>query len=261
MIAAYSFFLDKKIERCWQKHPIQQFVNTKIKEIMTKKGYLKQSIISVGIISLVLFTVGCSKKETVTPNSFVIDGNTNCLALPSEETGSFPTRNPSLLVMEDIKGDRQGVSMTINLLIANSNNNCAAIENAKVDIWYADAAGNYSQYTFHSSQDFLRGRQPTNKEGRVKFQGIFPGWYKGRAPHIHLKVSDKDDNSLLVTQIAFPKNICDDVYTTATNFYKNGKQDTINENDEIFQDGSTSQLTKIEGNVSSGYTLTHTIAI
>jgi protocatechuate 3,4-dioxygenase beta subunit len=35
---------------------------------------------------------------------------------------------------------------------------------------------------------FLRGHQTTNRRGRVSFDTIYPGWYPGRAPHIHVKV-------------------------------------------------------------------------
>ncbi len=179
----------------------------------------------------------------------------------TETTESFPTKNPSLLVKEDTTGDQQGVPLTFNLLVAHSGNNCAAIENAIVDIWYGDSAGDYSQYTFYSSLNFLRGRQTTNSEGMVSFKGIFPGWRKGRAPHIHIHIYDNNGNSLLVTQLAFPKDICDTIYTTATNFYKKGKQDTTNENDEVFRDGFAEQLAKIEGSVADGFTLSHTIAV
>lgn len=220
-------------------------------------------MLGVGLISLAPLIAGCSKEDKIITltEPIINGGNMDCLVLPSETTGSFPTKNPGSLVMEDITEDQQGVPLTINLLIANSVNNCAAIENAIVDIWYCDTAGDYSQYTFNSSLNFLRGRQTTNNEGMVKFKGIFPGWQAGRAPHIHAHIYDNNGNSLLVTQIAFPKDICDTVYTTATNFYKKGKQDTTNENDEVFRDGFAEQLVKLEGNVANGFTLSHTIAI
>ncbi len=227
---------------------------------MTRKDFLKKSIASISIISLPPFISGCSKKESIAPEIIVNGGNPDCLVLPSETAGPFPIRNPSSLVMEDITGDRTGVPLTINLVIAKSDN-CTAIENARVDIWYCDAAGDYSEYVLNSSLHFLRGRQITNKDGMVQFKGIFPGWYPGRAPHIHVQIFDNSDNSLLITQLAFPKAICDTVYTTATNFYKKGKQDTTNENDSSFRDGAAVQLARIEGNLADGLILTHTVAV
>lgn len=227
---------------------------------MTRKDFLKKSMTSVGLISLATFISGCSKEESITPEIIVNGGNPDCLVLPNETVGQFPTRNPSSLVRKDIIDDREGVLLTINLLIANSNN-CTAMENTLVDIWYSDAEGDYSEYAFNSSLHFLRGRQTTDNNGMVSFNGIFPGWQTGRAPHIHVQILDNNDNSLLITQLAFPKAICDTVYTTATNFYKKGKQDTTNESDEVFRNGSTTQLVKIEGNLANGLVLTHLIAV
>jgi protocatechuate 3,4-dioxygenase beta subunit len=70
----------------------------------------------------------------------------------------------------------------------------------------------------------------------VNFTSIFPGWYAGRAPHIHVHVYSASGTSLLVTQIAFPTDVCDTVYKTATNFYTKGKQDTTNAMDNVFAD-------------------------
>ncbi|WP_229310478.1 hypothetical protein [Leadbetterella byssophila] len=36
--------------------------------------------------------------------------------------------------------------------------------------------GNYSQYGSFTSVHWLRGRQKTNAEGKVRFTSIFPGW-------------------------------------------------------------------------------------
>ena len=112
-----------------------------------------------------------------------------------------------------------------------------------------------------TSVRFLRGRQTTDANGLVGFTSIFPGWYSGRAPHIHVHIYDSTGKSLLVTQIAFPKDVCDTVYTTATTYYTRGTQDTTNERDNVFSDGFTTELATITGSVSAGYVLTHTIVV
>ena len=38
------------------------------------------------------------------------------------------------------------------------------------------------------SDRYLRGHQEAAADGRVRFLTIYPGWYRGRTPHIHLKV-------------------------------------------------------------------------
>ena len=35
---------------------------------------------------------------------------------------------------------------------------------------------------------FMRGVQLTNANGLVRFTTVYPGWYSGRAVHIHVKV-------------------------------------------------------------------------
>ena len=58
---------------------------------------------------------------------------------------------------------------------------------AAVEIWHADAAGVYSGVSGNRG-NFLRGVQRTNASGVARFDTIFPGWYRGRTPHIHMKV-------------------------------------------------------------------------
>ena len=112
-----------------------------------------------------------------------------------------------------------------------------------------------------TSVHFLRGRQTTDANGLVTFTSIFPGWYSGRAPHIHVHVYSASGNSLVVTQIAFPTDICETVYTTATNYYIKGKQDTSNANDSVFSDSLASELGTVSGSISTGYTMLHLITV
>ena len=139
---------------------------------------------------------------------------------------------------------------------------------AIVDIWHCDKDGYYSEYGGSGMQSvnltsvhFLRGRQVTNSEGIAAFTSIFPGWYSGRAPHIHVHIYDATGKSLLVTQIAFPTDVCNTVYTTATNFYTRGKQDTANTSDNVFSDTLANELGSVVGTINDGYTLTHTIVV
>lgn len=194
--------------------------------------------------------------------------NTTCASTPSETEGPFPTKSPSSLVLQDIRSDRAGLPMVINIAIQNKNASCAGLAGAFVDIWHCDKDGYYSEYggtgmqsANFTSVHFLRGRQTTNASGLVSFQSIFPGWYSGRAPHIHVHIYDASGKSLLVTQIAFPTDVCDTVYTTATNFYTRGKQDTSNARDNVFSDSIATEMSVVTGSVSDGYTLTHNIVV
>mgnify|MGYP001810471477 CR=1 FL=1 len=232
---------------------------------MERKEFLQRSLSVLGIAAVTPIIAACSKAEvepTTTTGSTTNQGSTNgttggtCDVTPSETAGPFPTKTPSSLVLKDIRADRPGIPMTV------------ALEGALVDMWHCDAAGNYSEYggtgmqsTNYTTVHFLRGRQTTDVSGNVGFTTIFPGWYSGRAVHIHVHIYNASGKSLLVTQIAFPATVCDTVFTTATNYYTKGKADTTNERDNVFSDGFTNEMATVTGSVANGYALTHTIVV
>jgi len=235
---------------------------------MERKQFLVNGLKTLGLFTIASVTHACSKGSVLNGDSGTDTAGSDCTVSPSETAGPFPTKSPSSLVTSDIVSDRTGVPLTINLTINDANNNCSALAGAIVDIWHCDADGNYSEYgntgmqqSNYTSVHFLRGRQTTSDAGLVTFTSIFPGWYAGRAPHIHVHVYGSDGTSLLVTQIAFPTDVCDTVYTTATDFYKRGKQDTSNARDNIFTDSLASELATVTGNIEDGYTLTHLITV
>jgi len=213
-------------------------------------------------------TGGTSSETTNSEGSTNGSSASNCDVTNSETAGPFPTKNPSDLQIQDIRSDRTGVQMDVTLTIKNANNSCAALSDAIVDIWHCDKDGYYSEYGGSGMQSvnltnvhFLRGRQVTDSEGQVRFTTIFPGWYSGRAVHIHVHIYNSSGKSLLVTQIAFPKTVCDHIYSTATQYYTKGLADTTNERDNIFNDGYENELASISGSIDDGYVLTHTIVV
>jgi protocatechuate 3,4-dioxygenase beta subunit len=69
-------------------------------------------------------------------------------------------------------------------------NNCSAIVKAAVDLWHCNSTGVYSHFETStvSNTTYLRSIQLTNSSGQVTFYTIYPGYYSGRATHIHVKV-------------------------------------------------------------------------
>src|ERR1044072_8033512 len=203
---------------------------------MERKHFLKNGLAALGLAAIAPLANACKKEtdatDTDTDSSSGSSSFGSCTVSPIETEVPFPTKSPSSYVRSDIRDDRTGVAFTIKINIKNKNSSCAALSGAIVDIWHCDKDGNYSEYggtgmqsTNYTSVHFLRGRQTTDSAGLVTFTSIFPGWYSGRATHIHVHVYNASGTSLLVTQIAFPTDICDTVYTTA---YSRGKQDTSN---------------------------------
>jgi protocatechuate 3,4-dioxygenase beta subunit len=218
---------------------------------MQRKDFLKQGFKLLGFATIAPFVASCNKDNGGSSGS--CDTTT-----PSETEGPYPTHSPASYVIKDIRSDRTGTQLTTKIKIESKG---AALAGALVDIWHCDKDGNYSEYGSVSTVHFLRGRQATNTEGVAEFLTVFPGWYPGRAPHIHVHVFDATGKSLLITQIAFPQDVCDTVYTTATTFYTKGKQDTTNAKDNTFSDSASCETATLAGSVAGGYTLTHTIIV
>lgn len=246
---------------------------------MERKEFLKKGFVSLlGIAAIAackqtdvepVGTTTTGSGTTTTTGSTNGSSSSNCAVTPSETEGPFPTKVPANFVRQDIRDDRTGVPMTMNITIKNANASCAVLAGALVDVWHCDKDGYYSEYGGSGMQsanytkvDFLRGRQTTDANGLVSFTTVFPGWYSGRAPHVHVHIYSASGKSLLVTQIAFPYDVTNTVYTTAqAQGYTKGAQDTRNERDNVFSDGVTNELATLSGSVSSGYTLTHTIVV
>jgi protocatechuate 3,4-dioxygenase beta subunit len=112
----------------------------------------------------------------------------------------------------------------------------------------------------YTKEHFLRGRQITNAIGEVSFHSIYPGWYPGRAPHIHVHVFDKTGKSLLVTQIAFPEHTSQEAYKHEA-YIKHGQPDTDNASDNVFNDSIANELAIVTGNPTDGFVLTHSIYV
>ena len=185
---------------------------------MDRKKFIKN--LGVGALTLpIVGTIVASQSYQKVDSKRTSNDDDNCKTSPRETAGPFPLKSTADVVRENIIGDRIGVPLIINITIQDANNNCKPLPNAFVDIWHCDAHGNYSGYAWQNdgnftNKNFLRGRQTTDMHGNVNFVSIYPGWYPGRAPHLHIEVLDQKDRSLLVTQIAFPDTISNAVYTS-----------------------------------------------
>ena len=233
----------------------------------------------VGLGALQLFGCGDSSDVTsVTPDSFG-----NCTRVPEETAGPFPsdgTNGPNVLnqtgvVRSDIRssfagltGTADGVPLTIALTIVSAST-CAALANRGVYLWHCDKAGRYSLYSAGvTNQNYLRGVQQTDANGKVTFTSIFPACYAGRWPHIHFEVfgslaaAANVAAKVATSQIALPKATCDLVYATPgyEQSITNLSQVSLG-TDTVFSDGSALQLATISGTVATGLTAALTVAI
>ena len=169
-------------------------------------------------------------------------------------------------VRRDIAEGRPGTPLLVALRLVETGS-CEPIPDATVDIWHADAAGQYSGYRGQgddgidtSGQTFLRGRQITDADGLVEFETIYPGWYPGRAVHIHFKAY-ADGRSLVASQMYFPDDITGIVYS-AEPYSTRGHQGTTNESDRILTGSPANEA--LLGHVTpngAGYVVSLTVGI
>jgi protocatechuate 3,4-dioxygenase beta subunit len=144
------------------------------------------------------------------------------------------------LVRAQIAEGRTGVPLRVDLRVIDGAT-CKPSERARVDIWHADARGIYSGYEGQGDkqdlstvgQKFLRGTQFTDSAGAVSFETIYPGWYAGRATHIHFKVL-LDDRNVLTGQMYFPDAVNEFIYTNVPAYADRMNQRTVvNANDQF----------------------------
>jgi protocatechuate 3,4-dioxygenase beta subunit len=163
----------------------------------------------------------------------------------------------------DLREDRTGTPLALTITVTNANNACSPLSGATVDIWQCDADGRYSQYAQGGfdgrASTFLRGLQTTDGNGRVTFMTVYPGWYQGRATHIHVEVL-VNGRSVKVTQIGFPESVNADVYRSGV-YAARGLNPTSNSGDMVFADSISQETAAIGGSAAGGYTATFTVNV
>lgn len=123
------------------------------------------------------------------------------------------------------------------------NGSCIPLDNAQVDIWHANWQGLYSdiQSINTMGKKYLRGSQITDKTGTVEFTTVYPGWYEGRATHIHVKVRTFDGAQKTfewTSQFYLDDSINDQVYLQPP-YSNHGPSGTRNSEDGIYNGPST----------------------
>ncbi|CCD88253.1 putative intradiol ring-cleavage dioxygenase [Bradyrhizobium sp. ORS 285] len=161
-----------------------------------------------------------------------------CILTPQSESGPYYL-DPKL-VRADIAEGRPGVPLALRLRVIEAGA-CTPISGARVDVWHCDARGIYSGYPGQgdnhkldqSGKTFLRGTQMADAAGWAGFTTIYPGWYAGRATHVHFRVF-VDDATVLTGQTFFPEALNEFIYTNVPDYTGRPKQRlVINANDRV----------------------------
>lgn len=204
--------------------------------------------------------------------------------IPSETAGPFPgdgsngrnVLNQSGIVRSDIrtslgtKNTAPGVPLEIELTLVNSAKSCAPLAGYALYAWHCTRDGNYSMYSpAVTKEDFLRGVQATDKNGKVSFKSIFPGCYAGRWPHVHFEVypslvkATNASSVLHTSQLALPEATCKAIYNTADGYaasVRNLARLSL-ATDMVFRDGVELQMATVTGDAKAGYKAALTVGI
>lgn len=162
-----------------------------------------------------------------------------CVLFPQAVEGPYYF-DPGL-VRADITEGKPGLPVTLQLDLIEVGS-CQPLANARIDVWHADAGGIYSGYGRQGDArdvstrgaTYLRGTQTTNASGRATFDTVYPGWYPGRTPHIHVKAF-LDHKTMLTGQIYFPDDLSARIYATHEPYKSRPVADVSNERDFIFK--------------------------
>lgn len=143
---------------------------------------------------------------------------------------------------QDVSEGYPGLPVRLALKLVTAGG-CAPLAGAVVEIWHTQVTGVYSGLTpspgFCSGGDadapnhgYFRGTQMTDANGRVDFDTCFPGWYPGRAIHIHFSIT-VGGTTRLVSQLFFDQGLIDQVFAAHPDYQPQGAPDTSNASDGV----------------------------
>lgn len=243
-------------------------------------GVLGMGVVSLGLAAC---TTGGGSSSSATGSA--ASGSNSSGEIPDETAGPFPgdgSNGPDALeqsgiVRSDIRSSfgtstttAEGVPMTLTLTVTDLAKGGAAFAGVAVYVWHCDRSGAYSMYSDGvTEENYLRGVQVADAEGKVRFTSIFPACYSGRWPHVHFEVYPSVDdiadsaNVIATSQVALPEAACAAVYATAG--YEQSASNlarTSLDGDNVFgDDGGASQLATVTGAVAQGYAVALTVPV
>jgi protocatechuate 3,4-dioxygenase beta subunit len=179
------------------------------------------------------------------PDPFAMgNAGTACQLYPAQTLGPCYSSGPEM--REDISDGATGLPTRLSFLVIRSSD-CTPIPGATVDIWHSGFDGVYSAFGFGicnpsglnvANEMFCRGVQTTDERGRVDFLTIFPGWYSGRAVHIHFTVRASGMGQA-TSQLYFDDDLTTEIQAQGE-YAARGMRNTTNAQDGVFRSGGAS---------------------
>ncbi|WP_223490867.1 intradiol ring-cleavage dioxygenase [Pseudomonas sp. A-RE-19] len=185
---------------------------------------------------------------------------------PEQVAGPY-FRNPKL-IRRNISEGMDGIPLVLRLTVVDAMTG-QPVNGAVVDIWHCNARGTYSGWSKvdpdkevdvdaigsiprTDDDTYLRGGQFTDHLGVVRFTTIYPGFYAGRALHIHVAVRITAGNNYLeerhvawVGQLYFPE-VASRSVLNAREYRGRGTCALNNEQDEYYRSmGGEASILKV----------------
>lgn len=182
--------------------------------------------------------------------------STSCVLAATATEG--PCTEAADQVRKDISEGYPGLPTRLSLRVVDAS--CSPIAGATVKVWHTQLTGSYSGNTPNpgmcledqadSARHYFRGVQTTDPSGRVDFDTCFPGWYRGRAIHIHYTVSL--DGRSYTSQLVFDQALVNDIFTNHPDYRSFGLPDTPNASDNVVGNANLASYVTTAARMSDG---------
>ena len=231
-----------------------------------KKTLRRREVIAAGAVTAVAavvlprFLSSDPEKAatTISSGADALASATQCTLTKELTEGPYYVANEP--TRQNITEGIKGMPLILSFRVVDATT-CKPIPKADVEIWHADPEGEYSAFDGAAKQtSYLRGHQIANAKAVAKFITVFPGWYPGRAPHIHLKVH-VDGRDVHTGQVFFKTAVAKKIYSKAPYTGRSGGK-VFNASDNIYSEIGTRGIVPIKRRTSkSGYAGSITLAV
>jgi len=179
-----------------------------------------------------------------------------CIARPEQTEGPFFVDTG--LARSDIRVDTRtavaepGVALQLAFRVSRlDSTGCRPLVDAHVELWQCNARGVYSGVRDPRADtrgsDFLRGYQATDASGMARFTTVYPGWYPGRAVHLHFLIRSGRGmrREEFASQLYFDDALSDRVLARAP-YADRGARTIRNAGDFIYRRGGSQLLLTVK---------------
>jgi protocatechuate 3,4-dioxygenase beta subunit len=268
--------LDRPFSATWTPEPWRYDLkhdDEAVGRILTRREALAALGVGGGALATGRWAFGIGPDAApAAPGKQIAQALPACVVRPEQTEGPFFV--DMQLDRSDIRSDpstgavSEGAPLTLRFNVSQiAGGACMALAGALVDVWQCDAAGVYWGVDDDEApagareRQFLRGHQRTDAGGVARFTTIFPGWYRGRAVHVHFKVRAEAAGQPyeFTSQLYFDEALIDQVHARAP-YAARGRRRTTNTEDGIFRNGGESLMPRVS-EADAGYAATFDIGL